>query len=632
MRLLTSLIIILISLLLHACVDLRSIDIKLSHIKSLKPLETTSTYQDIAKDDYSTILILPSDEFIQMTHFECYYDHQFDNNVTNDYRCSDLVGVNFNPQTGVINWQTNLLKDGDYEILISANDGVNSTTKIFKIELLKEQSMLINQPALYQINVSQEFQNLNNYSFSCKFHNSTCPALNISQNNMTGTLSWDVPDNMNEGIYSFQIITQHPYRVIRKINVEIKYGAPFISEWKIVTNGETIYLPIGSFYNNRNYNFDFIVDWGDGTTERINSTNPNFSHTYATSSIGRPNDTYIVTIKGIIELFSFHLFGLNDPTDTSRNKIIKVNEFGALNWINLFGAFRLTNEFLEFYGGDLSKTENVAHFFSQSSKLHTVDVSHWNIPYVKSLKALFYSTPQLSNLILGPFHLQNAESLESTFYNASKITNLDLNYWNVSKVKNMYATFAGTAQLSNLKIDQWDTANVENMDFMFWTTPLLTELDLNNWDVSKVTTMVRTFQYTGASQLHIDRWNTGSVTNFEKTFTAASKLTNLNITNWNVGNAKNLFNMFTSLSLITKIDLSNWDTKNVENISSMFSVSSGKTMHVNLGDFEVDSVTSTSGLNAGSGTLIIYCSRFDLPSPNNQVTNLTCQDPATFPY
>lgn len=623
---------LILSLSLQSCIDFRFISIKMAQLKSTNDLSPVLPYQDLSKVDTGTIQIIPSEEFYAATNFECYYDHQFDDSVLTTFKCNDLVGIDFSSQTGVLSWQTAMLKDGDYEILVIASDNGNPISKIFKIELLKEQTMLINQPALYQISIPQEYQNLSNYTYTCRFQNASCAGLVISQNNMTGFLDWDVPDNLTEGIYFFELIIQNPYRVVRKVAVEIKYGAPFISEWRIATNGETIYLPVGAILSNRTYKFDFIVDWGDGHQERINSVNPNFSHTYTNSSIGRPNDTYIITIKGIIELFSFHHFSSNDPTNASRDKIIRVNNFGDLNWINLTGAFRLTSEMLEFYGGDLSKAEYIAHFFSESAKLHTVDISQWNIPHVKSLKALFYSTPELSNLELGPFNLQNAESLESTFYNASKLTQLHLNYWDVSKVKNMYATFAGTSLLSDLRIDQWQTGSVENMEFMFWTTPALSQINLNNWDVSQVTSMLRTFQYTGATEIIIDEWNTENVISFEKMFHGSSNITTLDVSKWNVAKAKNLFNMFYGTRSLEHIDLSLWDTSSVENISNVFYLPSGRTQHVNLGNFEMQSVTSSSPIFTGSGTFYLYCSFYNLSSPDNQITNQTCLDPASFPY
>ena len=60
-------------------------------------------------------------------------------------------------------------------------------------------------------------------------------------------------------------------------NVEPPPQTPFISKWKISKPNESIRLPLGS----SRYNYDFTVDWGDGSSDRVTSIlDEGRNHTY----------------------------------------------------------------------------------------------------------------------------------------------------------------------------------------------------------------------------------------------------------------------------------------------------------------------------------------------------------------
>ena len=70
---------------------------------------------------------------------------------------------------------------------------------------------------------------------------------------------------------------------------------PMVIKW-LLTDDLTLSSFIGT--SDIGYNFDFVVDWGDGTTAPVTAwDDSNNSHTYATSGIKT------VTITGLMERF-----------------------------------------------------------------------------------------------------------------------------------------------------------------------------------------------------------------------------------------------------------------------------------------------------------------------------------------
>lgn len=138
---------------------------------------------------------------------------------------------------------------------------------------------------------------------------------------------------------------------------ENKYLKTFITEWT-VNSGDIIVLPIYEKQSEDRergeietyFNYDFTVDYGDGTVAKVNSYNDdNRKHTYLKSG------TYTVKIEGLCEAFSFN------TVSNSRDKITKLVQWGVIKakhydfagCINLVGTIPLPsknsfNEILSF--------------------------------------------------------------------------------------------------------------------------------------------------------------------------------------------------------------------------------------------------------------------------------------------
>ena len=116
-------------------------------------------------------------------------------------------------------------------------------------------------------------------------------------------------------------------------------NAPFITVWKLVEpSGEefreasrTIILPLVEYYLDPHteeqipFNYNFIVDWGDGKTSEITSWDDG-DKTHLYENYG----TYTVTITGQLEAWSFDSTLLTFREDASINSLIEIKQLGDL--------------------------------------------------------------------------------------------------------------------------------------------------------------------------------------------------------------------------------------------------------------------------------------------------------------
>jgi len=90
---------------------------------------------------------------------------------------------------------------------------------------------------------------------------------------------------------------------------------PFITEWNVQAN-DVVALPVESDTSNPDH--DFLVDWGDGTRQRVTSNDfTNATHQY------NETGTYQIKISGICEYFM-----MSDTEQLMRDKVTKVIQWG----------------------------------------------------------------------------------------------------------------------------------------------------------------------------------------------------------------------------------------------------------------------------------------------------------------
>ena len=176
------------------------------------------------------------------------------------------------------------------------------------------------------------------------------------------------------------------------------------------------------------FNYDFVVDWGDGNTNTITSWDDiEKTHEYTTGGL------FQVSITGLCESINF-MHG-------STSKLISVDQWGDVGFINMSQAFFSCSNLTSIYDNNGDWTTNVTN-------------------------------------------------MSAMFYGCGKLTNLDVSNWDVSNVTNMNGMFNNCASLTTLDVSNWDVGNVGDMSGMFYDCVELNVLGLENWNISNVTNMI----------------------------------------------------------------------------------------------------------------------------------------------
>jgi surface protein len=243
----------------------------------------------------------------------------------------------------------------------------------------------------------------------------------------------------------------------------------FESTWNTAaagtSNNQQITLPLESTGN-----YNFTVNWGDGSENSINTYNaPAVTHTYNSSG------NYTIRINGTIEGFRF-----NDGGD--KLKISNVSSWGPLV-ITSNASFRgCANMTCNASDVPTVATANCWNMFrgctSFNGNLNSLDVSE-----VTGFTAFFLGATSF-NSPLDSWNTSNAVDMESMFSGATAF-NQSVNSWNMSKVTIPRAMFRGTA--FNQDLSSWNTSNFGNASEMFYDTPF--DQDISGWDFESTTNL-----------------------------------------------------------------------------------------------------------------------------------------------
>ncbi|WP_159075856.1 BspA family leucine-rich repeat surface protein [Muricauda brasiliensis] len=234
--------------------------------------------------------------------------------------------------------------------------------------------------------------------------------------------------------------------------------ASFVTTWKTeVDDGEVI---VGA---NPEYDYDFIIDWGDGTVEEITESNPTkFAHIYETAG------TYTVAIKGN---FPAIVTG-NIYTATTGEKITSIEQWGSIQWKTMGYAF--------------SKAENMVYNASAAPDLTNV----------ANMESMFSGATSFDGDISG-WETSNVIEMQYMFFNAASF-NGDISAWNTAEVNDMQNMFKGATSF-NVDISGWNVSSVINMGGMFHSATSFDQ-DLGSWDIGSITTMANMLDNSGMSK------------------------------------------------------------------------------------------------------------------------------------
>ncbi len=424
---------------------------------------------------------------------------------------------------------------------------------------------------------------------------------------------------------------------------------PFISTWK------TDNLSTGSTNNNQvrlplvlNGKYNFIVDWGDGSTNTITTYNQaETTHTYA--SIG----TYTITITGYIRGWYF--------ADTGdRLKLISITQWGCLNFVNGIGTFSAaagsTGSFknchnltldnvtdtpnfkgvtnLSYMFGvtnfttinninkwDVSKIENTAFMFYFNGRFNQ-NIGNWNMGNVNNPSFMFYcylsgglstATGSFNNgndPSIGNWNTMNFTNSISLFFNQNNF-NQNIGGWDMSNNLNMGSMFrcqnvpGNFTNGDNDSIKNWDTSKVTKMNSVFWGQNKFNH-PISSWNTANVDDMSYMFYMpqpgsTFNQPLSSSTWDTSKVTTMYAMFSNAHSF-NQNIGHWNTNNVTNMGYMLQARSFNNggSPDINNWDVSKVTNMSRMFQVS-GSQFNQPLNNWNISNVTDFINFMSDSG-------------------------------
>lgn len=277
-------------------------------------------------------------------------------------------------------------------------------------------------------------------------------------------------------------------------------------------NTKTIELPLVS-----NGTYNFVVNWGDGTTNTITNYSQRF-HTYTTSSLLW---AYDITLTGQVDGFSYRALS------TDQKKLLdRIYSWGAIKFIN-----------------------NVTEGNSDGLFVNCVNLKMDTCVYAPNLGTI--------------------TSLDNCFDGCTKLGKVGgLEYWNVSNIIGMYRMFANTSPLLGLvntpnpppqDLSSWNTSNVTYMDEMYMSSRL--NHNVGNWNVTGVTNMYRMFYgavaFNNGGSDSIKNWNTSSVNDVFQMFYSAITF-NQPLTNFNFTNVTITTDMFTFCYEFNQ-DCSNWE-------------------------------------------------------------------------
>ena len=427
---------------------------------------------------------------------------------------------------------------------------------------------------------------------------------------------------------------------------------PFITKWKTTQANENISIPV-----NTAFNYDYTIDWGDGTVE-TNQTD-SASHTYVTAG------EYEVKISGTFEAIRFKLpRGGNHP---SRNNIIDIIQWGDIAWKSFDSAFssceNLTMTATD--APDLTEVTSLNRMFVGATSFDS-DVSNWDTSTIVDMDFMFSSASSF-NVDISGWDVSNVTSMSSMLNAATSFssTNYDklLNEWSKLNVQSNVSFSVGSVTYCNgtegrdaLTAKGWNiTDGGKNCPFITkWRT---TEADESilvpvnddytfdytiDWGDGTIETNKRgdathTYAVAGEYEVRISgrfeairfrseshsrskiidivQWGEIQWKSFESAFYACDNLVMSATDVPNLANVSSLKEMFHGATSFNG-DVSNWDVSTITNMYRMFR--SNSSFNSDLSSWNVSNVTNMESMFSGASSFNSNLSNWN----TSKVTNI----------
>jgi surface protein len=393
----------------------------------------------------------------------------------------------------------------------------------------------------------------------------------------------------------------------------------FVSDWDTTetswgsSNSNQVRLPL-----EEGGTYQFLVDWGDGLSDMIDTWNQSeVTHSYTSAGV------YTIRINGTLVGWRFNNKG-------DRSKLVEISQWGQLRLgnsggyffgcsnlnltanddLNMTGTTSLSYLFCDCWklgtsgnmnGWDVSNVTDMSWMFKDASTFNQ-DISAWDVSSVTDMRGLFNDAFAF-NQDIGAWDVSSVTDMSCMFQGAFAF-NQSIGAWNVSSVTRMIGMFAGTSAFNqdisawasvtdmnafNQDISTWDVSSVTHMSNMFVGASAFNQ-DISAWDVSSVTDMSWMFDSASAFDQDISTWDVSSVTDMCAMFQGASAF-NQSIGAWDVSGVTDMNSMFADTSAFNQ-DLSTWDVSSVTDMRGMFG--GAYTFNQNISAWDVSSVTDMS--------------------------------------
>lgn len=373
----------------------------------------------------------------------------------------------------------------------------------------------------------------------------------------------------------------------------VSLRSPFVTAWETTSANETIRIAAAG----SGYNFD--IDWGDGTVERL--ATDDVTHVYTAPGIHQ------VAITGSFPRINHLIHG------ESRAKLKSVEQWGEIFWDTMEHSFYLcTNMVVNATDApNLSRITSTGSMFFQVANMNA-DISHWDVSNVERMDRMFLGASSF-NQDISAWDVSSVTTMAGMFSGASAF-NQNLNDWDVSLVTDMSSMFGG-ANAFNQPLDRWEVGEVTDMTFMFagndmfnsdistWNTAKATSTrfmfrdalafnqPIGDWDVSSVENMEGMFENAAVFNQNLNRWNPAKVTTVNLMFSNADAF-NQPIGDWDVSSVEDFGSMFATTVFDQDIGL--WNTGSATNMTSMFS--NNRVFNQDIGDWDVSKVINMESM------------------------------------
>ena len=274
----------------------------------------------------------------------------------------------------------------------------------------------------------------------------------------------------------------------------------FLTTWSVGDN-DKIFIRVNPDYDD----YDYQIDWGDGSpVENVTGNEPP-EHTYETAG------DYHVAIKGTFPAIQL-VPELNQTDEEKENaeKLSSINQWGNNSWRSMESAFNacVNMTYTAEDTPELGQVTNMSQMFGACLSFNG-DIGDWDVSTVTDMSATFAATSSFDQDISG-WDVSNVISMEGMFL-ASKF-NQDLSSWgnklgNVQKMVNM---FLNNSFFEGLGLEEWNVGNVTSMRGMFSGATVFNG-DIEAWDTGNVTSMAGMFKDATAFDRNLGAWDLSSI-------------------------------------------------------------------------------------------------------------------------